>query len=118
MPSRPPAERSLYAFRILADSDPQYVPAIKIARLAVCKDFRAGNSGTGRELVRLACWLGLAASRAMGCRLVTVDAYPDAVPFYEDIGFVHNSAGPYKGNTRPSMRLDLFSPEIHGWLLA
>ena len=101
----------------LGHQDPEYVPAIKVARLAVCKDFRAVSSGTGRELVRFACWLGLRASRAIGCRLVTVDAYPDAVRFYEEIGFGHNSAKPYKERARPSMRLDLFAPDVQGWLL-
>jgi len=100
----------------LGHQDPEYVPAVKVARLAVCATFRESNSGTGTELVRIACLLALQASRSIGCRLLTVDAYAEAVGFYEGLGFVHNSAKQYRERDRPSMRLDLFANEVQSWI--
>jgi len=40
-----------------------------------------------------------------GCRLLTVDAYPESVAFYERFGFVANRAKPYQGRTHPSVQL-------------
>ncbi len=56
-------------------------PAIKLARLAVDKNY--AKSGVGSYLMK--CILGdvLSFSEVMGCRYVTVDAYPDACEFYK-----------------------------------
>jgi len=48
--------------------------------------------------------------------LLTLDAYPDSVPFYKKLGFVFNRAADYRDRRNPSMRLDLFSVEEPPWL--
>ncbi|HTA91444.1 MAG TPA: GNAT family N-acetyltransferase [Polyangiaceae bacterium] len=100
----------------LAFEDHPVVPALKIARLAVCKELRASHRGIGEALVRFAFYTGLDMSEAAGCRLLTLDAYPDALPFYEKLGFTRNLDTAYGGKPRPSMRLDLFAPIAPSWL--
>jgi hypothetical protein len=67
--------------------------------------------------VRFACWIALAAAKSHGCRLVTLDAYPQAIDFYRKLGFVENQQQ-REGSTHPSMRLDIFDPNLADWLLA
>lgn len=100
----------------LAFDDHPVVPALKIARLAVCKESRDEFRGVGEALVRFAFYTGLGLSEVTGCRLLTLDAYPDAIPFYEKLGFVRNLDGAYAGKPRPSMRLDLFARVPPSWL--
>jgi len=100
----------------LAFEDHPVVPALKIARLAVCKELRSSRRGIGEALVRFSFYTGLDLSEAVGCRLLTLDAYPDALPFYEKLGFVRNLDTAYEGKPRPSMRLDLFARLAPGWL--
>ncbi|MFH1247269.1 MAG: GNAT family N-acetyltransferase [Candidatus Micrarchaeota archaeon] len=79
-------------------------PAVKIARLAVNKNF--GNQGVGTFLVKAA--MGKIAGvivKEIGCRFVTVDAYEKAIEFYKKIGFVQNLAKKRKAGL--SMRFDL-----------
>ena len=94
------------------------VPALKVARLAVASSFRATHRGLGETLLRFAFVKALDLARHVGCRLLTVDAYPESVGFYEKLGFVPNRAKPYQGRTHPSMRLDLFPPVPPVWLTA
>lgn len=100
----------------LAFQDHPVVPALKIARLAVCEELRAEYRGIGEALVRFAFYTGLDMSEAVGCRLLTLDAYSDALGFYEKLGFVRNLDTTYENKPRPSMRLDLFSPTAPTWL--
>ena len=58
----------------------------------------------------------LAISESIGCRLLTVDAYPASVSFYQRLGFIPNRAKPYQGREHPSMRLDLFPPALPSWV--
>ncbi len=79
-------------------------PAIKVARLAVHKDFR--KLGIGTFLVKAA--LGKIAGaiiKEIGCRFVTVDAYEQAIEFYKRLGFIQNLSK--KRKTGLSMRYDL-----------
>jgi ribosomal protein S18 acetylase RimI-like enzyme len=99
----------------LGSHDHPAVPALKIARLGVSESFRATRSGVGSALVRIALAVGADLSDRIGCRLLTVDAYPDAVAFYERLGFVRNRAKAYQGREHPSMRLDIFPPEAPAW---
>lgn len=49
-------------------------------------------------------------SERVGCRLLTVDAYPTAIPFYEKLGFVRNQHKDYADKAEknhPSMRYDI-----------
>jgi len=100
----------------LAFEDHPVVPALKIARLAVCKELRSGYRGIGEGLVRFSYYTGLDMSEVVGCRLLTLDAYPDALPFYEKLAFVRNLDAAYATKPRPSMRLDLFGLSPPTWL--
>jgi hypothetical protein len=51
-----------------------------------------------------------------GCRLLTLDAYPESMGFYEHLGFVRNLDKTYAERNHPSMRLDLFAPVPPTWL--
>jgi ribosomal protein S18 acetylase RimI-like enzyme len=99
----------------LATHDHPAVAAMKIARLAVSAPFRSTHTGVGTALVRIALALGADVSERMGCRLLTVDAYPESVAFYERLGFVRNRAKVYQGREHPSLRLDIFPPEPPPW---
>jgi ribosomal protein S18 acetylase RimI-like enzyme len=85
-----------------------YLPAVKVGRLAVDEAFRAQNRGTGEALMRHAFLVALTVANVIGCRLLTVDAYPASVGFYERLGFVLNKTAEGPRNTT-SMRLDLRS---------
>ena len=66
---------------------PRYpVPVLRLARLAV--DERARGQGAGRLLVRAVLMLATQMSEDMGCVGLVVDAKPEAVAFYEKLGFV------------------------------
>jgi hypothetical protein len=93
--------------RLRGNSHP-VVPAVKIARLGVCSTFKTGNGGIGTALVRFAYVQALSLDPKVGCRLLTVDAYPHSVKFYERLGFVFNLDKRYEGKEHPSMRLDLY----------
>lgn len=86
--------------------DHPMVPALKIARLAIAESFSGRR--LGETLVRFAAVRALDIEAHAGCRLLTVDAYPKAIGFYERLGFVRNQANAYEGRERPSMRLDVF----------
>jgi GNAT superfamily N-acetyltransferase len=99
----------------LGSHDHPIVPALKIARLGVAESFRATHSGIGTALVQVALAMALDVAQRVGCRLLTVDAYPQSVAFYERLGFAPNRAKPYQGREHPSMRLDVFPPIPHAW---
>lgn len=93
------------------------VPALKIARLGVSTPFRETHTGAGTALVRIALAIAIDLSERIGCRLLTLDAYPESVAFYEKLGFVKNRAKVYQGREHPSMRLDLFPSTLRAWTL-
>ncbi len=78
-------------------------PAVKIARLAVSKNHSSKKVGT--YLVKQAIGKIIGLSEQVGCRFVTVDAYPSVIGFYEKCGFVRNAKELCGSNI--SMRLDL-----------
>lgn len=98
----------------LRRSDHPIVPALKIARLGVCKTMQR-RAGIGTALVRFAFFKAHDISEAAGCRLLTLDAYPGAVEFYERLGFVRNREKEYRDRKIVSMRLDLFSEAWPNW---
>jgi ribosomal protein S18 acetylase RimI-like enzyme len=106
-------ERKRLAFR---HDDHPVVPALKVARLGVSSTFRSAHSGLGMALMRLAATAGFQISEWAGCRLLTVDAYPQAIAFYERLGFLRNRSKEYRERTHPSMRLDLFASAMPSWL--
>lgn len=66
---------------------PHYpLPVLRIARLAV--DTRAQGVGIGKALLRHALGLALDQRDRLGCVGVVTDAKPEAVLFYEKLGFV------------------------------
>ena len=63
-------------------------PSIKIGRLAVQENHaRKGHGSNLLDLIKIL----VMSNRYSGCRFMTVDAYKDAVPFYEKNGFVRIS---------------------------
>lgn len=60
-------------------------PALKVGRLGVTKNFI--RSGIGSILLDFIKTYFIK-NRRTGCRFLTVDAYQDAVPFYDKNGFV------------------------------
>ena len=100
----------------LNHADHPVLPALKIARLGTAKAFREATGGLGTMLMRFAVAHGYEIADAAGCRLLTLDAYPDAISFYERLGFLRNKAKPYREREHPSMRFDLFAPDAPEWL--
>lgn len=100
----------------LSHQDHPVVPALKVARLAVREDFRAKYRGGGEALMRFAFDQGNDLAELVGCRLLTLDAYPQSIEFYKKLGFVENKAKVYEAKTHPSMRFDLFAPTLPAWV--
>ena len=66
---------------------PKYrLPVLRLARLAV--DERYQGQGVGSLLLRAVLALAARMAEDVGCVGVVVDAKPDAVAFYEKLGFV------------------------------
>ena len=65
-------------------SDP--LPVLRLARLGV--DTRAQGLGIGKALLRHVLGLALEQRDRLGCVGVVTDAKPDAIAFYEGLGFV------------------------------
>jgi ribosomal protein S18 acetylase RimI-like enzyme len=80
-------------------------PALKIARLGVHHEIQ--RQGVGESLLNYAIGLAFRMNNEMsvGCRFLTVDAYPQSVPWYRKHGFVDNESR--KGRMHPSMRYDI-----------
>lgn len=81
-------------------------PALKLARLGVHKD-RQGK-GIGTEIVKVCAGIAIAMhdDNHVGCRFVTVDAYPDRVEWYLNRGFERNRAYLNRKSTS-SLRLEV-----------
>lgn len=60
-------------------------PAVKIGRLAVSRAMR--SSGVGSRLINLIKQMAISNQPMSAVRFLTVDAYMQAVPFYERNGF-------------------------------
>lgn len=66
---------------------PRYpLPVLRLARLAV--DERAKGAGVGRLLLQSMIALARQLAESVGCVGVIVDAKPQAVAFYDNLGFV------------------------------
>jgi GNAT superfamily N-acetyltransferase len=64
------------------------VPALKIAQLAV--DGRFAGHGLGRFMVGYVVEHARTLRGSVGCRLITLDAEPELVGWYESLGFRRN----------------------------
>lgn len=65
-------------------------PAIKIARMAITKEHQ--RCGLGSYLIKIIMGLALKLHNndGVGCKFITVDAYPARVEFYKKSKFVEN----------------------------
>ncbi len=102
----------------LAHDDHPFVPALKVARLARRMRRSAGAQrieAPAEALVRFACERAFHVAELAGCRLITLDAYPKSVGFYEVLGFKRSRSKEYAAK-HPSMWLDLFGSEPPRWL--
>ena len=108
-----PSERKKLALHF---RDHPIVPALKIARIRVSKDFRARHRGVGEALMYYAYSSAHDLAERVGCRLPTLDACTESIAFYQRLGFVRNQAKVYEGKAHPSMRLDLFAPAVPAWI--
>lgn len=59
-------------------------PSVKIGRFAVSKDYE--HLGIGKELINFIKYF-FTKSNKTGCRFLTVDAYSNAIGFYQKCGF-------------------------------
>ena len=98
----------------LGSADHPWVPAVKVARLAVAK--ASQRRGLGVALMRFAVAKAYEAGEYVGCRLLTLDSYQGAIEFYRGLGFAFNKASDYRGHHHPSMRLDLYAPKVPAWV--
>mgnify|MGYP000958095663 CR=1 FL=1 len=80
------------------------VPAVKIGRLAIDKSFK--GRGIGRVIMNTIIDDCVELNDRHACRLITVDAYKQAIPFYQRMGFEFLSDNDKEDNTR-LMFLDL-----------
>lgn len=88
-------------------------PALKIGRLGVQSGFQ--RSGIGRQLLKYVIGLVVRLNDefGIGCRFITVDAYPRSIPWYTKHGFVANKHYADLGKANPSMRFDILKgPQI------
>ena len=61
------------------------IPALKIGRLAIDKTFK--GKGLGSVIMANIISRCIKMNEEQACRLITVDAYKQAVPFYQKMGF-------------------------------
>ena len=61
------------------------MPSVKIGRLAIDKTFK--GKGLGRIFINTIVSNCLRLNNEQACRLITVDAYRGALPFYERLNF-------------------------------
>ncbi|WP_289004690.1 GNAT family N-acetyltransferase [uncultured Parabacteroides sp.] len=85
-----PEQRSIWnrlSRRIANPKRRKHYPAVKVGRLAI-SEAHAGQ-GLGRDIIRLVKFMFTHGNRT-GCRFITVDAYQNAVSFYQKCGFFTN----------------------------
>ncbi len=83
------------------------LPALKISRLLVCG--KARGSRLGRHLINFAIFLAVTfILPRIGCRLLVVDSKPEAIAFYERMGFVLLDTEENRRSDTPVMYFDLW----------
>ncbi|EKY16953.1 GNAT family N-acetyltransferase [Capnocytophaga sp. oral taxon 326] len=80
------------------------IPSVKIGRLAVDKSCK--GKGLGKIMIHTIISNCLMLNDNQACRLITVDAYKQAIPFYQRMGFEFLSDNDKEDSTR-LMFLDL-----------
>ncbi|MBR2368913.1 MAG: GNAT family N-acetyltransferase [Paludibacteraceae bacterium] len=84
--------------RFVNEKRRKHFPAVKIGRLAV--DLNSDKKGVGSALLYTIKYT-LIDNQKSGCRFITVDAYNDAIGFYEKNGFVMVNAFNPEKRTQP-----------------
>ena len=85
-----------------------HFPALKIGRLGVQKDIQ--RQGVGEALLTYTVGVATRMNNGLrvGCRFITVDAYPESVPWYQKNGFMFNGQeNKARKSKNRSMRYDL-----------
>ena len=82
------------------------IPALKIGRLAIDKTYK--GKGLGSVIMANIISKCIKMNEEQACRLITVDAYKQAIPFYQKMGFKFLIEGDKDDATR-LMFLDLTS---------
>ncbi len=88
-------------------------PALKIGRLGIQNECK--RMGIGTQLLKYTVGLVVRLNKelSIGCRFITLDAYPDSITWYQKKGFAFNKHYAEPEKTHPSMRFDILkSPEI------
>ena len=80
------------------------IPALKIGRLAIDKSFK--GKGLGSVIMANIISKYIKMNKEQACRLITVDAYKQAIPFYQKMGFKFLTEDD-KNDTTRLMFLDL-----------
>ena len=80
------------------------IPALKIGRLAIDKSFK--GKGLGSVIMANIISKCIKMNKEQACRLITVDAYKQAIPFYQKMGFKFLTEDD-KNDTTRLMFLDL-----------
>lgn len=80
----------------------QSFPALKIGRLAVCKQ----EKGYGHAIIEWVINFALNSNENLACKFITVDAYSQSLGFYEKMNFLYISDNDVNADTR-QMYLDL-----------
>jgi GNAT superfamily N-acetyltransferase len=83
--------------REIKEKEYESFPAVKIGRLGVNEKHK--NKGFGTSILDYTKKLFIHNNRT-GCRFITVDAFRDAIPFYEKNGFEFISGRDRKSETR------------------
>ncbi len=82
------------------------IPALKIGRLAVAKKHQ--NKGFGRIIMKYITGRALLIGAGVGCRLLVLQAKPEARVFYEKMGFdITKKTKRERGRRSRTMYLDL-----------
>lgn len=90
-----------------------YFPAMKIGRLGVARNIQRGGVGTSLLKYSIGVAVRMNTELNVGCRFITVDAYPRSISWYTRNGFIFNKQYADATKTHPSMRYDLLkSPPI------
>lgn len=83
-----------------------FIPSMKIARLAVDKDFK--HKGLGKYMVDFAALMGLEIRNICGLAFINLDCYNHRKSYYEKMRFVPNKLQQYEEPHLPtSMRIVL-----------
>ncbi len=83
------------------------LPALKIGRIGVQKEYQRNGIGIALLKYTIGVVVRLNEELNVGCRFITLDAYPQSIPWYEKNGFVFNLEYKDPAKTHPSMRYDI-----------